>query len=175
MSKGRVLVLVALIGFFAVVTRADATSTVPINDPTFHFNDPTCVSGPDCLVLTYTGPTGFVPILTFLTPTPDLIPVPLTPPPTTYSCSSNVFLLCEVLDNGFFCPTKYFCGVSYQLGFLTAGETVTLSSNEPLPAFVLPADLVTPEPTTALLFVTGLLLLFLVGFARKRLGANLVT
>jgi len=174
MRLARILSLVVLVGFCAAIARADATDTSSIatNDPVFKFNDPTCTAGPDCLVFTYYGPTGFVPILTFLTPSPD--PIPVTVPPTTYSCSSNVFLLCEVLDNGFFCPLNDFCGVSFQLGFITNGETVDLESNDPLPALIIPAVL-TPEPTTGVLFGTGLLLVFLGTFAKKRFRVNFLT
>jgi hypothetical protein len=164
----RILSVVLLVGFCAVMARADATST----DPIYKFDDPCSPPSPTCLVFTYTGPGGFVPILTFLTPSPDPIVPP--PPATTFSCSSDVFLLCEVLDNGFFCPINDFCGVSFQIGFLQPGETVSLSSNEPIPALIVPAGL-SPEPTTGLLFVSGFLLVFLGGFARKRFGASFGT
>jgi hypothetical protein len=166
----RILSLVLLVGFCAVIARADATTT----DPIYKFDDPTCTPGPDCLVFTYNGPTGFVPILTFTTTMPDMS-VPDT------SCNpSPSFLFCEVLQNGFFCPPGDFCGVSFQLGFLTHGEMVDLQFYNPeggsvpaIPGNLLPPADLAPEPNTGVLFMSGLLLVFLGSFARKRLGASL--
>jgi len=170
----RILSLVLLVGFCAVIARADATTTT---DPIYKFDDPTCTAGPDCLVFTYNGPTGFVPILTFTTTSPD----PYEP---DTSCEPGPFLFCEVIQNppfpGFICPADSFCGVSFQLGFLTNGETVDLQLFNPnggpvpdLPGNLEAPSFLTPEPNTGVLFMSGLLLVFLGGFARKRFGASL--
>jgi len=172
----RILSLVLLVGFCAVIARADATTTT---DPIYKFDDPTCTSGPDCLEFTYAGPTGFVPILTFLTSSPD----PYEP---DTSCDPGPFFFCEVIQNppfpGFICPPDSFCGVSFQLGFLTNGEVVDLQlynpnpngpAPPPIPDNLVAPSILAPEPNTGVLFMSGLLLVFLGGFARKRFGASL--
>lgn len=161
-----------------------------INDPHVVLNspDPACPLGDYCVDLTYstthTGPV-FVPVLTFLVPDP---PGELPVPPA-YSCSSNVFLLCLTDYSGFqgFKPTE-FNGFTLLFGILYNGQTFILESTGPIqlelpsgfacnPASLCPDGVVTfsPEPGTALLFMTGLLLLSLVGFARKRFAANFRT
>jgi len=197
----RILSLVLLVVFCAVMARADGTTT----DPIYKFDDP-CSAGPDCLVFTYTGPTGPVGILTFFTSSPATDPWE-----ADTSCNAfPPFLACEVLQGptsslpgsfpfinfptGFVCPADEFCGVSFQLGFLTHDEQFALqlfnpqdpnciptAANDycglpPIPAVITPAFVATtPEPNTGVLFASGLLLVFLGGFARKRFGAGLGT
>jgi hypothetical protein len=175
MKLGRVLFLVALIGVCALAARASDTDTSGsvISDPKYILNGSPCGYPDNCIDLTYTGRTGPILDLTFLLPSPGPIS------PAGYSCGSDDFLGCLILENGIFCPRNEFCGVSFLLGYLKNGESVTFSSNDPsLPItdFLYPSSLAaTPEPDTALLFMTGLVSLSLVGFARKRFRANFVT
>lgn len=186
MKLGRVLFLVALIGICADVARASATSpTSVIPDPRVIFNtpDPACAPGYYCVDLTYTGPTGSFPDLIFSVSNP---PGQL-PNPSSYLCTSNVFADCENLTNA--PPTELYGFLLYGGDpTITHGQTFSLSSSGPID-LTLPtddgmqifscgagsdckngvADLVSPEPGTAVLFMSGLI--SLLGFARKRIGA----
>ena len=179
MKLARVFFFLAILGSSAVA--AYAQTSIPPNDPRVVFNtpDPACPTGLYCVDLTYTGPTENALIFGVPGPSGSFLPVP-----PAYSCVSNAFAECQADENE--AGTEFF---AYSLfdGSVTSGETFSLTSTGPiqltLPAGftcnpgspcsmvngVLVADL-TPEPGTAILFMSGLI--FVVGLTSKRLVAN---
>jgi hypothetical protein len=186
--------LAALVGFCALVARADDTASDPVI--TMHEPDPAaCPTGAYCINLTYEGPTTLFGDILFATVPASGLPATIVPPPPTYSCDTNAPLavfIAQYSDVSAPPPpiTGDFVGCLY-LGLLTTGETFTLSadggpivlSNPNTEDWVCQdaaqcsdGDLdLTPEPGTGVLFASGLLLLSLAGFARKRFGATVVT
>ncbi len=67
-----------------------------------------------------------------------------------------------------------FLGCNY-FGLLTNGQGFTWNATVASPLAPSEELEVVPEPSSSVLFMSGLVLLFLVGFARKRPGANLPT
>jgi hypothetical protein len=181
MKLTRVFFFLVILGSSAVA--ADAQTSIAPTDPRIVFNtpDPACPAGMYCVNLTYTGPQENA--LIFGVPGPPgsfLEAAPLY----TYSCVSNAFAGCQPDENQ--AGTEFF---AYSLfdGSVTSGETFSLTSTGPIQLTlptgftcnpgsacsmvngVLVADL-TPEPGTAILFMSGLI--FVVGLTSKRLVAN---
>ena len=63
----------------------------------------------------------------------------------------------------------------YYYGLLTDGQGMTWNSNQNTPPAASPDLEVVPEPSSSVLFMSGLILFCLGGFARKRLGSNFRT
>jgi len=188
MRLGRVFCFLILFGISAIA--AHGQTTVPDPHDTLNHPDPTCPPGDFCVDFTFhtTSATPvYVSQLTFEVPMPPG-QLPENPPP--FTCSTNVFPDCKSLDNSPPNPGTEFYGFVYYGGaYLTNGETFILFSNEPI-LLDLPTNLppgssltcnsnnpcpdgvisATPEPGSSLLYMTGLI--FLVGFTKKRFGAN---
>jgi len=170
-----------LFGISAIAAYAQTSipSSSVIPDPHVVFNspDPPCTGTCYSVDLTYTGApeNGVI----FSVPGPPGSFLVANPP--AFTCDSNVFACApDEIGNEFF-------AFSFFDGTLTSGETFTLSSDEPLdlslpPGFTcnqpnacstvdgMPVVNLTPEPGTAVLFLSGLI--SVVGFAKKRFGAN---
>jgi len=186
MKLARVLGFLIILGSSVIPAYATETPIGPssvLSDPTISIRDPNCGSDPYCVDLTYTGATG-TELLAFLVPAPPGF-LPANPPP--YNCVTNILgATVATLEET---PSE-FNGCLFD-GPLTNGEDVTISADGPVvltipevagnPVFTCTdtsqcpgGDIdLTPEPRTALLYMTGLV--FLVGFARKRFGANFRT
>jgi hypothetical protein len=146
-----------------------------------------------CVELVYTGPTkcfGYLPC-----PNPD-------PPPLGYLPTGSPFLFAladpitgitnaEIAAGMFTCSAQdlpgialddfsgsfndyTFLGCNYY-GLLTGGQGFTWNSNQNTPPAASPDLEVVPEPSSSVLFMSGLILFCLGGFARKRLGSNFRT
>ncbi len=192
MRFGRVIFLIALAGLCAIAAKADSTDTSSgvLADPTIIFHGSPC-GEPYCADLTYTGSSGIQDVLLLVPPTPPAFPgapfgeLSSNPPP--FYCTSDIPALIVVLGNNIV-PSKQteFYGCSFLVD-LTQGESYTIWSSAPI-QLTYQANLfscdsgncgdgladLAPELGTAPLFMTGLLLLALTGFARKRFGANFV-
>jgi hypothetical protein len=189
MRLARVLFMVALVGFCAVVARADST------DPVINMHDPdpaACPTGAYCVNLSYDNTSMFPVFVNILFPdnppsgVPDQSPFPL------YSCDSTggaFIFFADTVPFPALSPPATFLGCDL-LGFLPPGiSTFTLSADGAPVVLGLPAGFtcqtasqcpdgeidLTPEPGTGILFMSGLLLVGLAGFARKSFGANLAT
>lgn len=186
----RVLFMVALVGIFAVVARADATAPI---DPIAHFESPDPACGPPyCTDLTYTGPDE---------PGPGFLDLFFTSVPATGVAANPPAFSCDFVEGG----TPYTCSTEENLagtlffGFILlvpepvdTGQTFSLTVTGNPITLSLPGNVCaqdsegnctgattvtvdpTPEPGTALLFMSGLGLLFLAGVAKRRFGANSV-
>jgi hypothetical protein len=189
----RILSLMALVGFCAVVARAD--TTIP-GDPTIRADDPTCptgaycatiVSGPTAITVAYCNPFTLLVDPSACPNTPFNLAV-ADPPgfysvPPIYTCGSNVFA--EWAPTGTLSPLT-FTGCNFADGTIPANTAITISAMGGPVVLDLPAGFtcsegcsgddieLTPEPRTWVLFITGLLLFSLAGFARKRFGAKSV-
>lgn len=187
----RVFCFLVILGSSAVAAYAQTPidSSSVIGDPTVAARDPSCPTDAYCVPITYDGTKShyygsIFDALTFLVPDP---PGPL-PNGSSYTCetgvSGDIFKHCLVIA----LPTPLFpltdpidfYGVLFWGGTLTPDEVVTLSSVGGPVEFDLPANFkgpkiidLSPEPGTALLYMTGLVVL--VGFVRKRFGANFLT
>jgi hypothetical protein len=186
MKLARVFCFLVILGSSAAAAYAQ-TPVDPgnlLSDPRVVFNapDPACGAGLFCVDLTFTGtpPPG----LFFGVPGPAGSFLP-DAPPSVFSCISNVFAFCVNDENQ--AGTEFFGFSLFGAPGITSGETFTLSSTGPilltLPTGfscnegsscstvngVLVADL-TPEPGTALLFMSGLI--FVVGLGSKRFRAE---
>ncbi|MGH9717949.1 MAG: PEP-CTERM sorting domain-containing protein [Candidatus Acidiferrales bacterium] len=168
------LFIVALI-LSATVARADST-----NDFRVILNDPTCPSGANCVDLGYNGQSGYVGILNpvvFWSPTPSPIPQG-----QTAACSSNFFSHCLDLVAPYpLLPLNdplSFYGVAFWGGTLTADEDLTIGVSGTSLSVQLPDNFecdnaacpngiitLTPEPSAALLLLSGLV--FLAVFRRR--------
>jgi len=186
MRLARVMFMVVLVGVFAVAARADATAPI---DPVAHFEspDPACAP-PYCVDLTYIGPDSpfFAVALTFESVPPP--PTGVAETPGEFSCDflvSGVPAPCTVDQNN---PTDtLFYGFTITVPApVLDGETFSLTvAGAPL-TLTLPDTLCTgdtiacpngvggnvtvdpvPEPSTALLFMSGLGLLFLAGVGKR--------
>jgi PEP-CTERM motif len=183
----RLLCVVVLVGFCAVVARADATTPV---DPIAHFEspDPACVA-PYCTEVTYLGSTTSSTVVLFFSSVPPYpTGVPANPP--AFSCDfiddgSPMPCSAEEVGNTFFgFDLTLLPGATYGQTFsLTVdGGPITLTlpsdtceggSTDCTPGGNVTVDPV-PEPSTALLFMSGLALLFLAGVAKRYFGARSV-
>lgn len=172
----------SVIPAYAAETAIDPSSVLA--DPTISFRDPDCGGDPFCVDLTYTGMTGNPINLGFFVPTPPGF-LPANPPP--YDCVTNI--VGATMQT--FETASEFLGCIFS-GPLTNGEDVTISADAPV-VLTIPEGIggpvftctdtsqcpggdtidLTPEPRTALLYMTGLV--FLVGFVRKRFGAYSLT
>jgi hypothetical protein len=183
MKLGRVLFLVALIGVCGGVARASVTAPKADARVIFNTPDPTCAPGYYCVDLTYTGPTESYPDLIFSVSNP---PGELSDP-SSYVCTTNVFATCSNITNA---PPTELYGFLLDGGdpTITHGQTFSLSSSGPIDLTIPTgsdgmqifscgpgsdckngvAEL-SPEPGTAILFMSGLI--SLLGFGRKRLAA----
>jgi len=177
---------------FLIIFSAWATAA-HASDALIRIDDPTCTPGPGCVVLQYTGPTETIPVftldpLTFLVSTPPSY-YPDPAPPNNYNCGSNFMTVSfPIVFPVSYPPLKLgFFGCGFTGGTLTDGQySLTIAgSNIPIDLSLgqgwgcanidmssCSGDMVTvdptPEPSTAVLYLSGLLLIFLVGFFRKR-------
>jgi hypothetical protein len=193
MKLARVLCFLIILGSSAIAAYAQ-TPIAPSSlngDAHVHLNDPIC-SDPICVALVVTGTSThhvdslFFPAVEGGTYTPPLL------------CDTNIEgWECDVKFNGDHDSDDTFLGFSFHPReddgeSLTGGLALDFSSNIPIllgqsnntacvPAsacsngVLAPLFILTPEPSSSLLFTTGLLLFSLVGFVRKRLGANFPT
>jgi hypothetical protein len=187
MKIARLLCVLVVLGTSAIAARAQTDAIIRIDDPL-------CSVGPTCVVLEYTGPTVTLPnagppeeffFLLPVTDPPAMVPDPA--PPSNINCGGNVFSIAVPLTNAG--ATEFF-GCLFSGGTLTHDDLYSFSdvgSTIDIPFTVsntlwkcAPGDSCSqkditidfsPEPSTSLLFVTGLLLFSLCGFARKRFGA----
>jgi hypothetical protein len=184
MRIARLLCVLVVLGTSAIAVRAQTDALIRIDDPL-------CTVGPNCVILEYTGPTVTLPNpsdLFFVLPVTDPPGMVADPaPPANINCGGDVFSTAVPITNA---------GASEFFGCLFTGGTLTndglysfsdvgATSNIPFTVSntlwkCAPGDSCsqkditidfTPEPSTALLFTTGLLLFSLSGFARKRYGA----
>jgi hypothetical protein len=190
MRAARVLFVVALVGMFAVAARAQVSnSDFPDPHPKFVSPDPAC-DPPYCTDLTYTGPTTSSPVQLFFSSVPPF-PTGVPENPPAFGCTfidDSVSEPCVTDDNG----TTFF-GFTLFLPGATNGQTFSLTvTGDPITLALPPIDVCvgdsiancsdasqvtvdpTPEPTTALLFLSGIVLLSLAGFAKKRFAADSV-
>lgn len=188
----QIVCFLIIFGSLAAVAHAQDT------DALIRIDDPTCTPGPGCVVLEYTGPTETIPVftldpLTFLVSNPPgSYPDPA--PPNNYNCGSDFFAVSLAIALPPFDPDEFF-GCLFTGGTITNGDLYSISiSGADIPINLslgndfecAPSDPLscsgdmftvdpTPEPSTALLYMSGLLLIFLVGFAKKRMGASFRT
>ena len=188
---------VILFGGSAIATHAQT----PV-DPTIslHYPDPpgACPTGAYCVNLAYSGPTEFV--YDYLFPTVPASGIPgavIFPPPPTWMCSTNDTYMVgpstysDTFDasysdvSGTSEVTGNFIGCAFS-GKLTRGDTFTISAQGGTVVLSLPTGFscqagqncsgndinLTPELGTGFLFLSGLLLFSLGGFARKRFGVS---
>jgi len=192
MRLARVVFMVALLGLFAVAVRADDTSAP---DPIAHFEspDPACTP-PFCATVTYTGGTTSSTVTLFFASVPPFpTGVPANPP--AFSCTfidDLVSMPCSA-DEGNVPPgvgdNTFFGFTLTLLPGATFGQTFTLTVDGGPITLSLPGDVCagdstdctsggnvtvdpTPEPSTALLFLSGLALLSLAGVGKRYFGAN---
>lgn len=182
----QIVCFLVIFGASAVAVHAqDADALIRIDDPL-------CTAGPGCVVLDYTGTTT-----TFTTSSPFDLSVADPPsfyndpaPPANYNCASNFFTSSVPITASPFPPAVQFLGCAFAGGTLTNGDPYSLTiSGADIPldfslggvfqcdssdlsacpagtgTFVVDP---TPEPSTAVLYSSGLLLIFLVGLVRKR-------
>jgi len=172
-NLARVFCCLIILGSSAIAAYAQTPIDPFAGDAHVILNDPSCPQV-FCIQLTFTGSKA---IHNFFF---SAVPGGLYPPPDT--CASNVFEECHAKRDD-----HKFIGFQFEDGKVTPGELLDISSNVPI-LLMLPAGLscnppsscqngiiplgVTPEPSSSILFMTGLLLFSLGGFVRKRLGAN---
>jgi hypothetical protein len=213
----KVLSLIALVGFFTVIARADTAPADPII--ALHYPDPCSVTDVYCANLDYTGLgnecVGFgaqiyaffngIPCATD-TGGPLVFPtVPASgladPGLSLYTCEPastssppfwGAFAESGDVNYPFSFDTVAFSGKFFGCAFdgiLFPGETFSVGSSGPITLDLPPGGPVGctsgcgpdgqidlfPEPSTWVLFVTGLLLLCVAGFARKRFGSVRLT
>jgi hypothetical protein len=187
MKIARLLSVLVVLGTSAIAARAQTDALIRIDDPL-------CTVGPNCVVLEYTGPTVTLPNagppadLFFVLPVtnpPGVVPDPT--PPSNINCGGDVFSTAIPITNAG--ATEFF-GCLFTGGTLTNDELYSFSdvgatSNIPFTVSntlwkCAPGDSCSqaditisfsPEPSTSVLFMTGLLLFLLSGLARKRFGA----
>lgn len=168
-------------------------------DALVRIDDPLCTSPTaTCVLVEYTGPTVIIPSLgpppvySFLLPVsnpPGYVTDPMSP--SNINCGGDNFSSATPITN--VGATEFF-GCLFSGGTLTNGQIYSFSdvgatSNIPFSLSnttweCAPTDSCsqadmsisfTPELSTSVLFGSGLLLFFLGGFVRKRLGATLRT
>jgi hypothetical protein len=199
MKMVRLVCFLAILGGSAVAAYAqtpiDSNSVIP--DPTInlHRPDPACTPG-TCVDFEYTGTNSADGGVLFFGASPSL------PIPPEYSCTYNDNpLLCYVVEQNSptfpFLPIAFLgvgflvntplcngdgCGpqTTFSMNATGIGNPFVLSVPSDMLSCISPAcpggtialDPIptTPELGTALLYMTGLV--FLVGFSRKRFGAN---
>jgi hypothetical protein len=187
MKIARSLCVLVGLGISAIAAHAQTDALIRIDDPL-------CTVGPNCVILEYTGPTVSLPNagppadLFFVLPVtnpPGSVPDPM--PPSNINCGGDVFSTAIPITNAG--ATEFF-GCIFTGGTLTndglySFSDVGATSNIPFTVSnnlwkCAPGDSCTqadisinftPEPSTYVLFMTGLLLFALSGFARKRFGA----
>lgn len=189
--------LLLILGISAVATKAQTAAP----DPGIFLDDPSCPSGVYCVDLTYDGtsPLTIAPFLSsFPPPTPFNVSVPDPPGsysalPPLYTCNSNIFS--TSLPTGTLSLTpgdSAFTGCDFWGGTINPGTpgmptVLTLYAVGGPVELAVPEDFScsgscsdgiaylgpTPEPSTALLYLTGILCL--VVFGRRRLKAHVRT
>lgn len=188
MKLARVFCFLIILGSSAIAAHAQT-------DAIIHIDDPLCTPGPTCVNLLYIGPTvtipnvGPPPDLVFLLPVtnpPGFVPDPAYP--DNINCGSDVFSTSTpVTDAG---ATEFFA-CSFSGGTLTNDMTYSISDVGATSQIPLSVDNTmwqcapdtsctqpdisigfAPEPGTSLLFMTGILMFSLGGFARKRFGGT---
>ena len=178
-----------IFGSWAIAAHAQTTDTL------VRIDDPTSCTGIDSateICVQYTGPTVYVPSFDPLdlgfelavSNPPGEVPDPSSDP---INCASDSFGLAFPLTKQ---GGTEFSGCAFSFGTLTNDAYYTISISDPsgIPdiPFTLPGSewqcpagevcsgagplsvTFTPEPSTSLLYVSGLLLFLLVGFFRKR-------
>jgi hypothetical protein len=196
---GLVVGFLIVLGSSAVAAHAQtAVDPSSVADPRIGVLDPFCPADSYCATIE-SGSAETVaycdPLILVLDPSgcpvpsgdssPFILAVP-TPPgsysvPPLYTCYSDVFL--ESLPTGTLFPLT-FTGCNFADGMIPANTPITISATGGPVVLDLPPGFtcsegcsgdqidLTPELGTGFLFLTGLLLLSLGAFARKRFGAN---
>ena len=178
MKLARVFCFLVILGSSAVAASAQTDIHVTLNDPSCAFSF--------CVQLMVTGPGTDIDALLF-----NVTGGTYAPP---FVCDTNIV----TNDAAWTCTVKTSGGVLSGFLFeqpsdgLAPGDFLALSSNIPVQlgqsgntvcvpvsacpgGELIPLLTATPEPPSFVLFMTGLLLFSLGGFARKRLGANFHT
>lgn len=202
MKIARLLCVLVVLGISAFAADAqtpiDPSSVIP--DPTinFHRPDPPCVPG-TCVDFAYTGPNEANGEIFFGTVSP--IPIPPEYSCTYNGDPNSCFVDLQLSDTippfpidflgvGFIIPTPLCngtggCGpqTTFSIDAVGIGNSFVLTVPTDQLSCIAPACAggtisldpiaTTPELGTALLYLTGLV--SLVGFARKRFGANFLT
>jgi hypothetical protein len=184
--------LLLILVISAVATKAQTAAP----DPGIFLNtDPPCPSGVYCATLTYNGPT--ITINNFFSSVPPPTPFTLSvadppgyydalPPYPVYTCGSNIFMQ-SAPTGTLYPPPPTFTGCNFWDGTITNDEKLSLYVEGGQVSIAIPSDFSctgscsdgvaylgpTPEPGTALLYLTGILCL--VGFGRSRLKAQFRT
>lgn len=169
--------LLMIFGFVAVAAHAD--STTPPTDPKIILNDPACPEGAYCVDLTFIGSkgseTGSTQTFDSRNPLEFTTPYPF-PEGLSYTCGSDTFENCTTIVTG--APPIDLNGVYFWNGTLTVGNIYTIGSQGGPLLLNLPSDFtctsgcsngviaLTPEPSTALLYLVGFGLLF--AFTKRR-------
>jgi hypothetical protein len=184
MKLARVFCFLIILGSSAIVAHAQT-----IVDPTLIIHGSPCVET-YCVSLVYTGTTTCFGYL----PCPPPFGIPPSGAPFLFALADPVtgVTLAEILAGTFNCEAEdlpgialddfkrissnnyTFLGCNYY-GLLTGGQAFTWNSTESSPLAVSPDLEVVPEPSSSVLFMSGLILFCLGGFARKRLGNNFPT
>jgi hypothetical protein len=172
MKIARLLSVLVVLGTSAIAARAQTDALIRIDDPL-------CTVGPNCVVLEYTGPTVTLPNagppadLFFVLPVtnpPGVVPDPT--PPSNINCGGDVFSTAIPITNAG--ATEFFgclfTGATSNIPFTVSNTLWKCAPGDSCSQ----ADITisfSPEPSTSVLFMTGLLLFLLSGLARKRFGA----
>jgi len=186
------LFLLVLLGSAVVPAHAQTPT-----DPSYILHGSPCVEI-FCLDLEYTGPTACYNVATIIDPSGDCLNP--TPPPILdtalgsqgtpflfalatpitgipiadlglYNCSAVDLPGIALDDFSFSGGHATFYGCNY-FGILSNDQTFTWNSSVTSPLAANNDIVVVPEPNSFVLFMSGLVLFGLAGFARKRLGAN---
>ena len=184
MRLALVFCFLTMVGSAAVPAHAQTPT-----DPSFIIHGSPCVEV-YCIDLAYTGPTT---CFTYILPCPNPTPPPIGYPssgdgpflfalatPITgipildlglYNCSAADLPGIALDDFTFSGGTATFLGCDY-FGLLTDGQTFTWNASVPSPLAPNPLIEVVPEPTSFVLFTSGLVIFCLGGFTRRRLAGN---
>jgi hypothetical protein len=165
-----------------------------LTDPSYILHGSPCVEA-FCVDLEYTGPTTCFNIIDCFNPTPPPLfdtSLPPTGSPFLFALATPItgipfadfgLFNCSAVDLpglavddftslNFTTHTGTFLGCDY-FGILTSDQTFTWNSTVTSPlSSDIPGIVVVPEPNSFVLFMSGLALFCLAGFARKRFGAN---
>jgi hypothetical protein len=190
-TKSLVRVVCFLIAFGGLAIAACAQTPIDpssVPDALVHMSTPDGCNPPYEICFEYTGPTlpSWAVLPVFFSADPE--PTVFDPTTTSYQCDTIGPLYCYMMvtdppETADFWGMFLFIPGAFDgetFGMTVTGGPVSFGSSGGLPCI---AGCVTgepftvdptPEPSTALLYMSGLLLFLLGGFAKKRLGAHSV-